>query len=167
MTWVRANLVVGADGSTTIGGASNGLSSNRDRSRFHAIRGEATALLIGGETARTEPYRVTPIPLFVVSRSKNLPGAAAENQSAILLNLTPREAIAEIKRRGYQRILVEGGAHLLTALTHDHQVDGIHLTRTTLAPHESVIDFHELLHGFVLVSSESMGDETFEYYERG
>ncbi len=167
MSWVRANLVVGADGSTAINGRSKGLSSSHDRTRFHAIRAEATAIVIGGATARSEPYGSTPVSLFVVTHESTLPGSAATNEQATLLNLSPAQAIPKIKANGFGRILVEGGARLLTALTHAHLVDGIYLTRTSAAPNEAVIDFHELLTGFVLASSEELDDERFEYYERG
>jgi riboflavin biosynthesis pyrimidine reductase len=167
MTWVRANLVVGSDGSTTQAGSSKGLSSTNDRTRFHAIRAEATAILIGGSTSRLEPYGTTPCPLFVISHESTLPGSAAMNHHATLLNSSAVDALTTIKGLGYARILVEGGAHLITALAHAHLLDAIYLTRTNAAPSESVIDFHELLSGFVLVSREEEADELFEYYERG
>jgi riboflavin biosynthesis pyrimidine reductase len=167
MSWVRANLVVGADGSTAINGSSKGLSSGHDRARFHAIRAEATAIVIGGATSRNEPYGSTPVPLFVVTHENILPGSAATNENATLLNLSPAKAIAQIKAEGFGRILVEGGAHFLTSLTHARAIDGIYLTRTTAVPNEAIVDFHELLAGFVLASSEAAGAETFEYYERG
>lgn len=167
MSWVRANLVVGADGSTAINGSSKGLSSGRDRTRFHAIRAEATAIVIGGATSRNEPYGSTPVPLFVVTHEHTVPGTATNNEKATLLNLSPVDAIAKIKADGFGRILVEGGAQFLTALTHAHAIDGIYLTRTTAAPQEAIIDFYELLSGFVVASSEESDGERFEYYERG
>ena len=168
MSWVRANLVVGADGSTAQGGSSKALSSGSDRARFHAIRSEAEAILIGGATARHEPYAATPCPLFVVSHQSSLPAGAANNPHAHLLHLSPALAVAEIKASfNFHRILVEGGAHLVTALAHAHLLDGLYLTRTAAEPNEAIIDFHELLAGFVLVSREELSAESFEYYERG
>ena len=167
MSWVRANLVVGADGSTAINGSSKGLSSGQDRTLFHAIRAEATAILIGGATARSEPYEYTPVPLFVVSHETTLPGSAAGNDKATVLNLSPVQAIARIKAEGFARILIEGGAHFVTALSHAHLIDGIYLTRTASTPAEAMIDFYELLAGFVLASSEETEGERFDYYERG
>jgi hypothetical protein len=64
---VAANLVIGADGSTTRGGSSRGLSFEADRQRFHQLRGEFDVILVGGNTARSEPYSKTPIPLIVLT----------------------------------------------------------------------------------------------------
>jgi len=63
--------------------------------------------------------------------------------------------------------LIEGGAHFVTALSHAHLIDGIYLTRTASTPAEAMIDFYELLAGFVLASSEETEGERFDYYERG
>ena len=70
---VLANLVLGSDGSTTLDGSSKALSSASDRKRFHELRTLASAILIGGNTARTEPYASTPVPLVVVTRSGEIP----------------------------------------------------------------------------------------------
>ena len=43
---VRANLVVGSDGATTLNGRSAGLSSANDRNRFHAMRAEFDVIVI-------------------------------------------------------------------------------------------------------------------------
>ena len=58
-----ANLIVGKDGSTTKSGSSIGLSTDEDRTRFKALRDKNHLILIGGNTARREPYKRTPIPL--------------------------------------------------------------------------------------------------------
>ena len=55
---VFASLVVGSDGSTTKGGNSRGITSGVDRTAFLSRRRSADFLLIGGETARAEPYQI-------------------------------------------------------------------------------------------------------------
>jgi riboflavin biosynthesis pyrimidine reductase len=63
---IIATLVVGSDGSTSKDGSSRGVSSSADRSRFLERRRSVDAILIGGNTARNEPYRKTPVPVVVV-----------------------------------------------------------------------------------------------------
>ena len=73
---IIANLILGRDGGTSIRGRSAPLSSSSDRKRFHELRAMSDAIVIGGETARCEPYGKTPVPLIVVTRSQEVPGAA-------------------------------------------------------------------------------------------
>ena len=63
---VVATLVVGSDGSTAKDGTSRGVTSTLDRARFLERRRHVDAILIGGNTARNEPYRMTPVPVVVV-----------------------------------------------------------------------------------------------------
>jgi len=64
-----ANLIVGKDGSTTVAGSSTPLSTDEDRRRFHQLRTDADLILIGGNTARREPYKRTPIPLYILTHT--------------------------------------------------------------------------------------------------
>ena len=66
---ISLSLVLGADGSLTKNGSSRALSSAGDRQRFLALRRECGAIVIGGETARAEPYERTPAPLIILSRT--------------------------------------------------------------------------------------------------
>jgi riboflavin biosynthesis pyrimidine reductase len=63
---VIATLVVGSDGSTAKDGSSRGVTSTLDRARFLERRRHVDAILIGGNTARCEPYRKTPVPVVVI-----------------------------------------------------------------------------------------------------
>jgi len=67
-----ASLVVGADGSTSKAGSSRGVGSSADRSVFLARRAEFDVIIIGGNTARNEPYTRTPVALVVLSRSDTI-----------------------------------------------------------------------------------------------
>ena len=90
---VLANLVLGSDGSTSLDGSSKSLSSTEDRRRFHELRTRASAILIGGNTARTEPYATTPVPLVVITRSGNIPESVRGNPKAQIWELDPVSAI--------------------------------------------------------------------------
>lgn len=86
---VTVTLVVGSDGSTTKDGSSAGVTTAADRSEFLARRRTADCILIGGNTARTEPYHRTPVPVVVISRS--LINPLADNRLAHCWNLSPRK----------------------------------------------------------------------------
>ena len=66
---VVATLVVGSDGSTSKESRSAGISSPEDRKAFLQRRREVDVIIVGGNTARHEPYNRTPVPLVVISRS--------------------------------------------------------------------------------------------------
>lgn len=66
---VVATLVVGSDGSTSKESRSAGISSPEDRQAFLKRRREVDVIIVGGNTARHEPYNRTPVPLVVISRS--------------------------------------------------------------------------------------------------
>jgi riboflavin biosynthesis pyrimidine reductase len=84
---ITANLVIGADGATVLEGSSKALSSQADRSRFHALRERASTILIGGNTARNEPYAKTPVPLVIVSASNQIPKEVRNNPLADIWNI--------------------------------------------------------------------------------
>jgi hypothetical protein len=65
-----ANLIVGSDGSTTANNSSIGLSTDDDRLRFKQLRSKSDLILIGGNTARREPYKRTPVPLYILTHAK-------------------------------------------------------------------------------------------------
>ena len=143
-SWVIANIVLGRDGSTTLNGRSKGLSSARDRTRFHQIRESADALLIGGNTSRIEPYSKTPKPLFVLSRQSSLSQEVAGNESAHLLNMNLSDAVIHIRAIGLSKILVEAGATLILAALHHRELDGIYLTRTPFTSGQNILDLSVL-----------------------
>ena len=89
---VLANSVLGSDGSTTLDCSSKALSSASDRKRFHELRALASVILIGGNTARTEPYASTPVPLVVITRSGEIPESVRSNPKARIWELDPVSA---------------------------------------------------------------------------
>lgn len=55
--WLRANMVVSADGAASLAGRSAGLSGPADRLVFSVLRSLADVILVGAGTARVERYR--------------------------------------------------------------------------------------------------------------
>ena len=164
---VIANLVVGSDGATSKNGSSVGLSSPADRQRFHDLRKQSDAILIGGSTARREPYKKTPIPLFIITHS--LVRLQPKNQLAKQLNLPPKLALVEISNffadKERAQILVEAGPKLLTQMIEEGLIQTLYLTINHGATGENIIDLNQLIRTFKLVSSEKIADDEFQIYE--
>jgi len=109
---VFSSLVVGGDGSTAKGGNSRGIASGVDRSAFLTRRRSADFLLIGGQTARTEPYHRTPVPVVISSRS--MISALADNRLAHWWNLSPTAALSKGIKQFGPNVLVESGPAIST-----------------------------------------------------
>jgi len=86
---IVASLVVGRDGSTSKDKSSNGVSSDADRKAFLARRRKVDCILIGGNTARHEPYKQSPVPLVIVSRSTINPVVEQGLIDQLELSVTP------------------------------------------------------------------------------
>jgi len=153
---VFASLVVGADGSTSKNGSSNGISSGVDRTTFLARRRKADFILIGGQTARIEPYHRTPVPVVVASRS--MINALADNRLAHWWNLSPVSALEKGTKKFGPNVLVEAGPRLINELIQARVLDGIHLSITDVIDGEDVINIEELLSHFTVIErDESQG----------
>ena len=156
---VIASLVVAEDGSTVKGGISSGVASMEDRNRFLARRRKADCIIIGGNTARNEPYHRTPVPVVVISRS--LTSALSNNRLAFWWNTTPEKAIARAKKTFGENILVEAGPSLVTEMIQAGLIDGLELSVTSENGGEDKLDFQSLLMNFQSVTKETIGDTTF------
>ncbi len=141
-----ASLVVGADGSTTKFGSSSGVSSAADRSAFLKRRRSFDAILIGGNTARTEPYGSSPVPLIVISRRMINP--LPENPQVRLWNTTPAQALGLARIEFGKRILVEAGVGMLKELLDDKLIDEFFLTVTREQGGENYINWSKILKSF-------------------
>lgn len=156
---VIASLVVGSDGSTSKDGRSAGVSSAADRRAFLARRRSADALLIGGNTARNEPYQKTPVPVVVVSKSMLNP--LANNRLAHWWNCDPIEALARAQRLFGETIVIESGASIIEELIDAKQVDRLELSVTQVTGGEDLIDFKKLLSKFAYVAERTEEDTVF------
>ena len=153
---VFASLVLGADGATTKDGSSRGVSSGLDRTSFLERRRLADFILIGGETARTEPYHRTPVPVVISSRS--IANSLADNRMAHWWNHSPIQALEKGIKKFGPNVLVEGGARMVADLLSHNALDGIYLSITNLIGGENIIDYETFLKSFSNVSREQVGD---------
>ena len=158
---VLANLVLGSDGSTSLDGSSKSLSSAEDRKRFHELRAQASVILIGGNTARSEPYAQTPVPLVVITRSGEIPESVRANPKTHVWELDPISAVEQARKEFGGYVLVEGGIRLVQELLLANQIDELYLTLSKVSGGENVYDLSALTREFTVESSEKIDGETF------
>jgi riboflavin biosynthesis pyrimidine reductase len=160
---VIANLVIGQDGSTSVNGTSAKLSSPADRKRFHSLREQADVILIGGRTARLEPYQTTPKPLVVVSRQKII-NEISSNKSAVIINSEPESALRIAQSKFGSSVLVECGPNLLLELI--HLVDILYITISKQSGDGQQVSFDGLTRDFVMENMEKIDGEIFYEFRR-
>ena len=165
-----ANLIVGKDGSTTLNGSSIGLSTPEDRKRFHELRSKSELILIGGNTARREPYKRTAIPLYILTHS--MVRLQPKNQLAKQFSLSPSEMIKEIKgsfnpdKDGPINLLVEAGPALLNQMVKDGLIDNLYLTINLEKTGDNLISVTDLTKDFKLINRESISPCDFLHYKK-
>ena len=166
-----ANLIVGIDGSTTSNNSSIGLSTDEDRLRFQQLRSRSDLILIGGNTARREPYKRTPIPLYILSHAKVR--LQPKNQLAKQFSLGIGEIFSEISNNfpptdstSPINLLVEAGPFLLKQLVELSLIDNLYLTKNLEKGGENKISIAELTAPFRLVTSEIVGSCEFMRFQK-
>ena len=166
-----ANLIVGKDGSTTVAGSSTPLSTDEDRRRFHQLRTDSDLILIGGNTARREPYKRTPIPLYILTHTKVR--LAPKNQLAKQFTMTPAQMINEISNnfppqdsKAVIRLLVEAGPKLLRQMIDESLIDQIYLSINLEKTGDNQISIEALTSTFKLITTEVISACEFRYYQR-
>ena len=166
-----ANLIVGKDGSTTVAGSSTPLSTDEDRRRFHQLRTDSDLILIGGNTARREPYKRTPIPLYILTHTKVR--LAPKNQLAKQFTMTPAQMINEISNnfppqdsKAGIRLLVEAGPKLLRQMIDESLIDQIYLSINLEKTGDNQISIEALTSTFKLITTEVISACEFRYYQR-
>ena len=153
---VVATLVVGSDGSTSKESRSAGVSSPEDRKAFLKRRREVDVIIVGGNTARHEPYNRTPVPLVVISRS--LVNPVQGNHLALFWNCSPAAAVEKARSLFGEKILIEGGISMINDLLSHNLIDQLELSVTPAIGGEDKIDINELLSHFSQVSKrEDLG----------
>jgi riboflavin biosynthesis pyrimidine reductase len=158
---VIANLVLGSDGSTTLDGSSKSLSSANDRKRFNELRAQASVILIGGNTARSEPYAVTPVPLVVITKSGDIPESVRSNPMANIWELDPVSAVEKALNQFGESVLIEGGMKLIEELLNANKIDELYLTLSEKSGGENIYDLSAMTRDFTVESSEKLAGETF------
>jgi riboflavin biosynthesis pyrimidine reductase len=151
--WVSAIMVSSLDGRATVDGTSRALGGPEDLQMLLALRRRADALIVGPGTVRAEGYGPLPCPAVLVSRSFDLPWEAglfaAAGQRVLVYSCADEEppavaadvekvavealpdVLADLRARGVERLLCEGGPTLNRALLADGLLDELFLT---LAP---------------------------------
>jgi riboflavin biosynthesis pyrimidine reductase len=124
-----------------------------------ARRRSADFLLIGGETARTEPYHRTPVPVVISSRS--MINSLADNRLAHWWNLSPTAALAKGVKKFGDNVLVESGPSLIDELLLNQALDGIYLSITAVTGGENPIDIAALLGNFVEIDRQEVEGTQF------
>lgn len=137
---VTATIVVGADGCTSINGSSTQVTSAADRESFLKRRRMVDCIIIGGNTARNEPYVKTPVPLVVISQNKhtNLPAAH-------VWNIDPCDGLLRAAKEFGENILIEGGSAFISYLLDKNVVDSLELSITSAIGGEDIFDFSKYL----------------------
>ena len=148
--WVSAIMVSSLDGRATLDGTSRALGGPQDLQMLLALRRRADALIVGPGTVRAEGYGPLPCPAVLVSRSFDLPwdaglfaapgqrvlvythaedeapAVAAEVEKVPLVALP--DVLADLRGRGVERLLCEGGPTVNRALLADGLLDELFLT---------------------------------------
>jgi riboflavin biosynthesis pyrimidine reductase len=148
--WVSGIMVAAVDGRATLGGTSRALGGPQDLQMLLALRRRADALIVGPGTVRAEGYGPLPCPAVLVSRSFDLPWDAglfaAEGQRVLVYTRADREpppvaaavetvpldaladVLGDLRRRGVERLLCEGGPTINRALLAEGLLDELFLT---------------------------------------
>ena len=156
---IVATLVVGSDGSTSKESRSAGVSSPQDRQVFLQRRREADCIIVGGNTARHEPYNRTPVPLIVISRS--LVNPVQGNHKALFWNCSPAQAVTKARALFGEHILIEGGISMINELIDQGLIDRLELSVTPASGGEERIDYTVLLSRFTRYESHEVNGTTF------
>jgi riboflavin biosynthesis pyrimidine reductase len=148
--WVSGIMVSSLDGRATLEGTSRKLGGPQDLEMLRALRRRADALIVGPGTVAAEGYGPLPCPAVLVSRSFELPWEAglfaAPGQRVLVYTRTGAEApdvaadvevveelelaavLADLRARGVERLLCEGGPTLNRALLDARVLDELFLT---------------------------------------
>ena len=156
---VIATLVVGSDGSTSKNGNSAGVTTALDRSEFLQRRRSADCIIIGGNTARTEPYQRTPVPVVVLSRA--LINPLIGNRLAHCWNLSPVKAVDKALETFGPRVHIEAGATILEELVAAGRIDELELSITAITDGEDKLDVEKLLTHFTITKDQSVDGTRF------
>jgi len=156
---VIASLVLGADGSSTLLGTSDAVTTPLDRARFLVRRRQSDAILIGGNTARHERYQRTPVPLVIISHTR--PALLDQNLKAHWWSLSPVEAVARARWEFGDNLSVEGGMAMISELLDAGAISQLKLSITAHVGGENKIDYLDLLARFEKIETEELEGTIF------
>jgi riboflavin biosynthesis pyrimidine reductase len=151
-----ATIVVGADGSSSLSGSSTEVTSAADRAVFLQRRRTVDCIIIGGNTARNEPYSKTPVPLVVVSKQSH-----PQLPAAYIWNLDPKNALDKARQEFGENILIEGGASFISYLLENDLIDVLELSVTSASGGADIFDYMKYLSVANSVTKSVVADTTF------
>jgi hypothetical protein len=149
---VIATLNVGANGATSLAGSSAGISTAADRERFLMLHRRAGVHITGSNSASSELYSSTKIPLVILTRSAQ--NETVQGREIINTSDDLQGVMREIKERFPAPIVVEAGPSLLTALVGQGCIEEIELSISPLIGDGNFIDYAELLIQFNFIHDE-------------
>lgn len=156
-----ANILVASNGATTLNGNSSGLRTIEDAQRFHVIRKLAKAVLVGGNTYRSEPYSKSPIPVFVSSKTL----AETSTSKLNIKNATPIKLLESALSQVGSPVIIEGGPRFLNQLITSKLINSLFITRVPKSGDGDFFDESELKSNYQLVESEFINDTVFEIWQ--
>jgi diaminohydroxyphosphoribosylaminopyrimidine deaminase/5-amino-6-(5-phosphoribosylamino)uracil reductase len=179
---VILKLALSADHKIASGvGRRTAISGPEAKARVHLLRAQCDAILVGMGTVLADDPELTcrlpglemrsPVP-FVMSRTGSLPPAShlARRGVEVLRGSVP-EVLAELGRRGINRLMVEGGARVARSFLVAGLVDQFRLIRAegTIGPQGvdalAGLTLEEALQPFALLSQEKLGSDLLTVYE--
>lgn len=162
---VRASFIIGIDGSSTISASSIGLSTAVDRERFRQLRSECDVVLIGGNTARSEPYASLKKPLVVLTHENQK--LIKEKSDCYQFNLSIAEVLPILQTKFGSHILIEAGWRLLKEAIELKLIDELYLTINHTKKGENLIDLN-LIERFLIKTDSKIidGTELTKYIKR-
>ncbi len=138
--WVLAKLASSLDGfCAAADGTSQWITGRSAREDGHRLRAKSAAILVGSQTIFTDNPRLSardgegqlleqqPIP--VVMGYRQLPKQAAifaDKRTILLRTHSPRQALAQLKERGIEQLLIEGGPTVLSAFLAQDLLDELY-----------------------------------------
>ena len=154
---VLANMVIGANGATSLNHDSAELSPPADRKRFHEIRKMSTALVVGGNTFRREHYSKAPMPVYVATQTPT-----SSTSTSIFIVAAPEMVVRKALEESNGAVLIEGGIRFIAPLLAKGVIDRLFLTRSPISGDGDFFDFENLHRNYQLEISNKVDDVTFE-----
>jgi riboflavin biosynthesis pyrimidine reductase len=149
---IVATLVIGADGSSSLNGTSAAVTSAADRENFLKRRRQVDCIIIGGNTARAEPYSKTPAPLVIISRQLH-----PQLPAAHVWDCDPLDALSRAREEFGENILIEGGASFISYLLDKNAIDVLELSVTASSGGHDVFQSAKYL-----ASADSVEEKTID-----
>ena len=153
---VIASLVVGCDGATSKNGNSREISTAEDRQRFLTLRKSAGSIIIGRQTALSDPYEKTESAIYLFTRN-----ATHSMPTPFITMVTPNDddlvhAVRDIEAQTKDDVLVEAGPTLLIKLIDLGLIEMLFLSITPITGGDNKVDINELLERFEILSDETI-----------